>query len=78
MSPKNVLKGRSKSRHQFMKGSGGRLAEDRIEATELFGKWSEPLQVDNELSNINSWREKYEKDEAALRPCIQDIGSSRT
>jgi hypothetical protein len=24
--------------------------------------------VDNELSNINSWREVYEKDEAALRP----------
>jgi len=35
--------------------------------------WSEPLRVDNELSNINSWREVYEKDEAALRPSIQDI-----
>jgi hypothetical protein len=40
--------------------------------------WSEPLPVDNELSNINSWREVYEKDEAALRPSIQDISSSRT
>ena len=40
--------------------------------------WSEPLRVDNELSNFNSWREIYEKDEAALRPCIQDIGNSRT
>jgi hypothetical protein len=39
-------------------------------------KWSEPLRVDNELSNINSWREAYEKDEAALRPSIQDISSS--
>ena len=38
--------------------------------------WSEPLRVDNELSNINSWREAYEKDEAALRPSIQDISSS--
>ena len=38
--------------------------------------WSEPLRVDNELSNINSWREVYEKDEAALRPSIQDISSS--
>jgi hypothetical protein len=28
--------------------------------------------VDNELSNFNSWWEIYEKDEAALRPCIQD------
>jgi len=40
--------------------------------------WSEPLRVDNELSNINSWREVHEKDEAALRPSIQDISSSRT
>jgi len=40
--------------------------------------WSEPLRVDNELSNINSWREAHEKDEAALRPRIQDISSSRT
>jgi len=40
--------------------------------------WSEPLRVDNELSNFNSWREIYEKNEAALRPCIQDIGNSRT
>lgn len=39
-------------------------------------EWSEPLRVDNELSNINSWREVYEKDEAALRPSIQDISSS--
>jgi hypothetical protein len=38
--------------------------------------WSEPLRVDNELSNINSWREVHEKDEAALRPSIQDISSS--
>jgi hypothetical protein len=42
-----------------------------------FTKWSEPLQVDNELSNINSWRELHEEDEAALRPRIQDISSSR-
>jgi hypothetical protein len=34
------------------------------------GIWSEPLQVDNELSNIDSWREVYEKDEATLRPRI--------
>ena len=40
--------------------------------------WSEPLRVDNELSNINSWREVYEKDEATLRPRIQDLSSSRT
>jgi len=40
------------------------------------GIWSEPLRVDNELSNLNSWREVYEKDEAALRPSIQDISSS--
>jgi hypothetical protein len=33
--------------------------------------WSEPIRVDNELSNINSWREVHEKDEAALRPSIQ-------
>jgi hypothetical protein len=39
-------------------------------------EWSEPLRVDNELSNINSWREVHEKDEAALRPSIQDINSS--
>ncbi|VVB71472.1 Ketopantoate reductase PanE/ApbA [uncultured archaeon] len=39
--------------------------------------WSEPLRVDNELSNANSWRESYEKDEAALRSRIQDINSSR-
>jgi hypothetical protein len=38
--------------------------------------WSEPLRVDNELSEINSWREAHEKDEAALRPSIQDISSS--
>lgn len=44
------------------------------QASDLF--WSEPLRVDNELSNINSWREVYEKDEAALRPSIQDISSS--
>ena len=40
--------------------------------------WSEPLRVDNELSNINSLREMHEKDEATLRPSIQDISSSRT
>ena len=39
--------------------------------------WSEPLRVDNELSNGNSWRESYEKDQTALRPRIQDISSSR-
>lgn len=39
-------------------------------------KWSEPLRMDNELRNINSWREAYEKDEATLRPSIQDISSS--
>ncbi len=44
----------------------------------IASSWSEPLRVDNELSNINSWREVYEKDEAALRPSIQDISSSRT
>ena len=49
----------------------------KIESTIGFVKrWSEPLRVDNELSNINSWREVYEKDEAALRPSIQDICSS--
>jgi len=42
----------------------------------LTSGWSEPLRVDNELSNINSWREVHEKDEAALRPSIQDISSS--
>jgi len=39
--------------------------------------WSEPLRVDNELSNGNSWRESHEKDQTALRPRIQDISSSR-
>jgi hypothetical protein len=45
-------------------------------AIDLGTGWSEPLRVDNELSEINSWREVYEKDEAALRPSIQDISSS--
>jgi hypothetical protein len=56
---------------------------EKIEPRALFYRtsielvdWSEPLRVDNELSNINSWREAYEKDEAALRPSIQDISSS--
>ena len=39
--------------------------------------WSEPLRVDNELSNSNSWRESHEKDQTALRPGIQNISSSR-
>jgi len=52
-------------------------SRDIAQATSA-GAWSEPLRVDNELSNFNSWREIYEKDEAALRPCIQDIGNSRT
>jgi len=42
------------------------------------GVWSEPLRVDNELSNANSWREVHEENEAALRPGIQDISNSRT
>jgi hypothetical protein len=33
-------------------------------------KWSEPLRVDNELNNGNSWRESHEKDQTALRPRI--------
>ena len=33
--------------------------------------WSEPLRVDKKLSNANSWRETYEKDEAALRSRLQ-------
>ena len=32
--------------------------------------WSEPLRVDNELNNGNSWRESHEKDQTALRPRI--------
>jgi len=36
--------------------------------------WSEPLRVDNELSNFNSWRDVDEEDEAALRSRIQDSG----
>jgi len=43
----------------------------------LIYHWSEPLRVDNELSNGNSWRESHEKDQTALRPRIQDISSSR-
>lgn len=39
--------------------------------------WSEPLRTDNELSNANSWREAYGKNEATLRPRIQDINSCR-
>ena len=50
--------------------------DPKLEQTEK--QWSEPLRVDNELSNINSWREMHEKDEATLRPSIQDISSSRT
>jgi len=49
-----------------------------VQAAEKASFWSEPLRVDNELSNINSWREVHEKDEAALRPSIQDVSSSRT
>jgi len=33
-------------------------------------QWSEPLRVDNELNNGNSWRESHEKDQTALRPRI--------
>ncbi len=44
-----------------------------------FGEdWSEPLRVDNELSNKIPWEVIDEKDEAALRPRIQDINSGRT
>jgi hypothetical protein len=46
-------------------------------APPLAKKWSEPLRVDNELSNSNSWRESHEKDQTALRPGIQNISSSR-
>ena len=49
---------------------------DSVESAFKEINWSEPLRVDNELSNINSWREVHEKDEAALRPSIQDISSS--
>jgi len=38
--------------------------------------WSEPLQVDNQLSNADSWREVHEEDQTALRSRIQDIHSS--
>ena len=48
----------------------------RMGPTTFAPMWSEPLRVDNELSEINSWREAHEKDEAALRPSIQDISSS--
>jgi hypothetical protein len=37
--------------------------------------WSEPLQVDNKLSNFHTWRDVDEEDEATLRPGIQDISS---
>jgi hypothetical protein len=37
--------------------------------------WSEPLRVDNELSNFHPWRDVDEENEAALRPGIQDISS---
>ena len=50
--------------------------KSKMSKLRLVKLWSEPLRVDNELSNINSWRELYEKDEAALRPSIQDISSS--
>ena len=46
-------------------------------AWSMLNPWSEPLRVDNELSNGNSWRESHEKDQTALRPRIQDISSSR-
>ncbi|MCX6677464.1 MAG: hypothetical protein NTU95_05905 [Methanothrix sp.] len=57
----------------FVTSSGSHLTLEFIGYTAL---WSEPLRVDNELSNVNSWREVHEKDEAALRPSIQDISSS--
>jgi hypothetical protein len=38
-------------------------------------QWSEPLQVDNKLSNFHTWRDVDEEDEATLRPGIQDISS---
>jgi predicted nucleotidyltransferase len=37
--------------------------------------WSEPLRVDNELSNFHPWRDVDEENEATLRPGIQDISS---
>jgi hypothetical protein len=38
--------------------------------------WSEPLRVDNELSDINPWRGADEENKATLRPRFQDIGNS--
>jgi hypothetical protein len=40
--------------------------------------WSEPLRVDNQLSNFHPWRDVDEENEATLRPGIQDISSGRT
>jgi len=53
-----------------------------IDARSIYRKvtrkiWSEPLRVDKKLSNANSWRETYEKDEAALRSRLQDIDTNR-
>jgi regulator of sigma D len=38
--------------------------------------WTEPLRVDNELSDINPWRGADEENKATLRPRFQDIGNS--
>jgi DNA invertase Pin-like site-specific DNA recombinase len=57
-------------------GSYKKVARELSISPNTAKKWSEPLRVDNELSNINSWREVHEKDEATLRPSIQDISSS--
>ena len=38
--------------------------------------WSEPLRVDNELSDINPRRGADEENKATLRPRFQDIGNS--
>ncbi|MHB8118138.1 MAG: hypothetical protein ACYDHX_05350 [Methanothrix sp.] len=52
---------------------GDELLEQALNITQnRTDKWSEPLRVDNELSNINSWREVHEKEEAALRPSISN------
>ena len=71
MDAKNTCDGRRNDRsHMDYKG-----ADDVQDAF-----WSEPLRVDNELSNINSVQKEgntAEKDEATLRPSIQDISSSR-
>ena len=62
----------------FLAGTSAFLYGTRLQDNPKLFRWSEPLRVDNELSNINSWREIHEKDEATLRPSIQDISSSRT